>query len=436
MDSKRTCDRYYIGSLVQESDDGHLSLRQNPIEDGDEDSDGKCKDCLAYKEALDQHIKDFDAARKSGKTFRKDPPGMRLHPHKGKGVFAVGKAEVSAYDLSDYDVIIVAFSGGKDSLACLLHLLDLGVSRDRIELWHHCVDGWTSEEHPDSERRDFADWPITPAYCKQIAEHFRIPLYFSWVSGGFEAEMLLDDEAPAPTYFETDLGTEVRYPLAKTRRRRQMFPQKSSTLADGTRWCTPLLKIDVGKKALTHSKRLQGKNVLFLSGERAQESTGRAFYPEIQAHTADLRYATRSAIRHIDHWRPVHAWDESDVWAIIKKYGIVPHPCYQLGFGRCSCAICIFGNPNQFASFAVVMPARFTKLVRYEKKFGVKIDRDLALPDYVKKGAPYRPILEPAFARVVDLLRSEEWPSGAPIAVPPKDWRQPAGAFGESDGPT
>src|SRR6185437_14385284 len=34
-----------------------------------------------------------------------------------------------------YDTIIVAFSGGKDSMALLLLLLHLGVPRERIELW-------------------------------------------------------------------------------------------------------------------------------------------------------------------------------------------------------------------------------------------------------------------------------------------------------------
>jgi tRNA(Ile)-lysidine synthase TilS/MesJ len=48
---------------------------------------------------------------------------------------------VSSPDLNSYDVIVVAFSGGKDSIACVLHLLELGGPRERIELWHHDVDG-------------------------------------------------------------------------------------------------------------------------------------------------------------------------------------------------------------------------------------------------------------------------------------------------------
>ncbi len=38
-------------------------------------------------------------------------------------------------DLASYDKIIVYFSGGKDSLACLLLLLVLGVDPTKIELW-------------------------------------------------------------------------------------------------------------------------------------------------------------------------------------------------------------------------------------------------------------------------------------------------------------
>ena len=39
-------------------------------------------------------------------------------------------------DLSTYDRILVAFSGGKDSICCLLRLLELGVPRSKIEQLH------------------------------------------------------------------------------------------------------------------------------------------------------------------------------------------------------------------------------------------------------------------------------------------------------------
>jgi hypothetical protein len=35
----------------------------------------------------------------------------------------------------------VAFSGGKDSVAAVLDLKERGVAMERVELWHHEVDG-------------------------------------------------------------------------------------------------------------------------------------------------------------------------------------------------------------------------------------------------------------------------------------------------------
>ena len=35
--------------------------------------------------------------------------------------------------LNEYDKIIIAFSGGKDSTACLLDLLESGISKNKID---------------------------------------------------------------------------------------------------------------------------------------------------------------------------------------------------------------------------------------------------------------------------------------------------------------
>ncbi len=76
-----------------------------------------------------------------------------------------------------YDKYIVAFSGGKDSTALVLHLLDLGIAKDKIELWHHDIDGGNGDH--------FMDWPITKAYCQSFADALGIQIYFSWKVGGF-----------------------------------------------------------------------------------------------------------------------------------------------------------------------------------------------------------------------------------------------------------
>ncbi len=87
-------------------------------------------------------------------------------------------------DLGAYRRFVVAFSGGKDSLAALLHLLNLGAPAHAIELHHHDVDG---------QGPTFMDWPCTPGYVHAIAKHLGIALYVSWREGGFARELARDD---------------------------------------------------------------------------------------------------------------------------------------------------------------------------------------------------------------------------------------------------
>jgi hypothetical protein len=96
--------------------------------------------------------------------------------------------------LYDYDYYIVAFSGGKDSTACILHLFELGINREKIELWHHLIDG--------EEGSSLMDWPVTKDYCNKFAKAFDLPLYYSWKTGGFEGEMLRDNQPTSTTRFE------------------------------------------------------------------------------------------------------------------------------------------------------------------------------------------------------------------------------------------
>ncbi len=138
-----------------------------------------------------------------------------------------------ATDLAGYDRILVAFSGGKDSLACLLHLLELGFDPARIELHHHDVDGGTP----------FMDWPCTLGYGRAIAARFGVPLYRSWRDGGFLAELNRDGVPTAPVFFERPDGTVGRAGGQGPPGVRGRYPQVSADLR--VRWCSPVLKIDV-----------------------------------------------------------------------------------------------------------------------------------------------------------------------------------------------
>jgi len=325
-----------------------------------------------------------------------------------------GEEEVTP-DLATYDTIIVGMSGGKDSLACILHLLDCGVPREKIELWHHLVDG--------REGSRLMDWPITDDYCRKFAEHFGLKLYFSWREGGFEREMLRDNTPTACTWFETPTGVMKAGGTRGKPGTRRRFPQVSADLS--VRWCSAYLKIDIASCAIRNDLRFANSKTLVVTGERAEESPARARYKAFEPDRADLRNGR--AKRHVDHWRPVHKWTEQAIWDIIRKYRVNPHPAYHLGFGRTSCLSCIFGSKDQWATVQRIAPEHFERIARYEEEFGVTINRNKSVRELAAAGCAY-PVED---EKLRALAMSREYTD--PIIV--KNWTLPAGAFGESTGP-
>lgn len=318
-------------------------------------------------------------------------------------------------DLQSYDKVLIGFSGGKDSIAAVLAVLENGVPPEKIELHHHDIDG-------DGET--FMDWPITKDYCRKFAQALGIPIYFSWRQGGFEREMLRDNQRTAPVVFEKPDGTTGKSggehgPLG-TRRK---FPQQSASLT--TRWCSGSLKVDVMAASIRNQERFNGKKTLVITGERAEESSNRARYKTFEPHRSN------SLNRTVDQYRPVHGWSEQQVWDVMREHGVVPHPSYQLGYGRLSCRHCIFANQNQIATNHALYPESTAKVANHEREFGVTIHRKKDLLTRASEGKPYQAALENK--EMARLGESTVW--DVPIIIPKSQWKLPAGAFGEKDGP-
>lgn len=270
----------------------------------------------------------------------------------------------------NYDYYIVSFSGGKDSLACVLHLIDTGIPRDRIELWHQCVDGLDTREN-------LFDWACTEDYCRKVAAYLGVRIKYQGRNYGIYGEIMRENRRSYHIVYEDDSGELITLPNDRSKiNTRLKFPAKQADLRK--RWCSGYVKIDVAKRALNHEEKYIGKRILFITGERREESAQRARYNEHEDHPCHSKKKT------VHHWRPVIDWKEQEVWKIIQRYGIVPHPAYELGFPRLSCCCCIFFSPIHWYLFKVYCPNKWKRLVRLEVALNFTINNKKTLPDTVR----------------------------------------------------
>jgi 3'-phosphoadenosine 5'-phosphosulfate sulfotransferase (PAPS reductase)/FAD synthetase len=344
--------------------------------------------------------------------------------------------EIKLLPLDKYDHIIVSFSGGKDSVAAVLYLLELGVPPERIELWHQCVDG-----RPGTDERMW-DWPCTESYCESFAKAFGMRLLFQWKEGGFLGEMTKLDRPTAPAAFQLLDGSIMTAGGEGKPGTRLTFPAMSADLM--TRWCSAYLKIDVAKKVFTNDPRFADARSLIITGERRQESGNRSRY----ASATDYG-STRK--RTVHQWRAILPWFEQDVWEIMERYRVRPHPAYFLGWSRVSCLPCIFGDPNQWATISEITPKLLKRLAGLEDKFYIAareipdhpfahdpnfngfLRRGESLPEAAARGQSY-PI--PYGSKYLKLGLNEHLPEGYALLDRDEKWETPMGAFGHSGGPT
>lgn len=384
--------------------------------------------------------------------------------------------------LEEYDLIAVLLSGGKDSVACYYKLRELGVPKEKIEFWHHDIDGG----HPSRRM----DWRCTQNYVKALADAEGIALRPSWRVNGFFGELYRIGASEPVEWMEPDTGeikqcrlspnyikcqeikrqaTEDMEEQLKQLGYRMKFPAKTGDLS--RRWCSAYLKIMVadsvmsnldmlgeleqlgGKrhkfpaKSGTHQGRWCSGNlkaavqdsvtanlektrsnvkVLVVSGERRGESTGRSKYNEMEIHRTN---ATTRAKRLVHQWRPVIDYSEKDVWEVLKRHKVNPHPCYRAGWNRCSCAMCIFSTPSLFAGIRELYPEDYELLKQDEQILGFTLDNKCDLDAFVgdAKSCIYRGDV----AAIRSLITGE---FGVDDIYVTGVWMYPAGAFHGAEG--
>lgn len=386
--------------------------------------------------------------------------------------------------LEEYDLIIVLFSGGKDSTACYYKLLELGVPKEKIELWHHDIDGG----HPSRRM----DWRCTQNYVRSFAEVEEVTLRISYRVNGFFGELYRIGASEPIEWIDPDTGEIMRCKPSQNYQKclelkkqcmedmeeklkkyghRMKFPAKSGDLS--RRWCSAYLKIAVADSVISNLDRLEqlgelgGKRmkfpakggthqgrwcsgslkaavqdsvtsnlektranvkVLVVSGERRGESSGRAMYNEMEIHRTN---AEKKAHRIVHQWRSVIDYSEKDIWEVLKRHHSNPHPCYRAGWNRCSCAQCIFSTPKLFAGIKELYPEEYAALRQDEIILGFTLDNKCDLDTFVGDA---QSCVYHGDARAIHNLITGEFTVDD---VYVKDgWKYPAGAFhGVEGGP-
>jgi 3'-phosphoadenosine 5'-phosphosulfate sulfotransferase (PAPS reductase)/FAD synthetase len=330
----------------------------------------------------------------------------------------IGQIKSGDPDVRQFDKIIVHFSGGKDSVAALLYMIEIvrACGRDPsrvIECWHASVDGSPFAKG----RRHVFDWPITEEYCISLCNHLKIPLLFLWREQGIASGMFAKKgQTNTPICFE-DPGPRGPRPTRPVNASRPPYGKpecldpvrpkefhrlrwpKARTITLG-RFCSAYVKKEPSEASFkAQDYRFNGQRVLMVTGERREESTNRAGYTEREwdfgsghgkvpgdrSAAGDVLYPEP---RYVELWKPVLDWCEIEVWAAIAKYCLTPHPAYLLGFGRLSCCMCIFSSRSQLETIRSTSPEG----AQFFRRF-VRMEKDLKAAQARTKAKDWRPML-------------------------------------------
>jgi 3'-phosphoadenosine 5'-phosphosulfate sulfotransferase (PAPS reductase)/FAD synthetase len=262
-------------------------------------------------------------------------------------------------DLTDYDVILVASSGGKDSQAMLDYVAELaaeaGVS-DRVTVLHN-----------DLGR---VEWEDTAELAQEQAEHY-----------GFRFEMR------HRTQIMADRREERQDLLEQIKARHEKLRAKGDTTTPAwpssqARYCTSDQKRGPARKLIT---ALVGElnldrqaRVLYCLGLRAQESSGRAKKPVLE-----VDQAASSGVREVTTWHPILDWTVDQVWDRIKASGVRYHWAYDKGMKRLSCSFCILATREDLVCAARLRPEMAAEYAALEAEMGHTFKADLSMAEVI-----------------------------------------------------
>lgn len=206
--------------------------------------------------------------------------------------------------------VLCSVSGGKDSMAMALHLIERGVEFTPVFM----DTGW---EHPD-----------VYTYLSDVVEPIVGPI-----------TRLCGDRA-----------------MVELIRHKAMFPSQK------IRFCTVELKVKPIRNLCVETFLSTGERPINTVGIRRAESRKRAKMDEWD----EQDEATI--------WRPIIAWTEQDVIDIHTKHSVPPNPLYLRGASRVGCWPCIYARKREVKLIADTDPERITLIRELEDEITIAAD--------------------------------------------------------------
>lgn len=221
----------------------------------------------------------------------------------------------------------VGVSGGKDSAAVLLYMVHRsGIPLSKIVASFCDI----TNDH---------EWTIAHVQLLSEKVHPIETVYPDW------GDLVTEREGERLTYFDLALHKH-RFPGTKTR------------------FCTEFLKIYATQRRI-RQLRLMGKNVIAVSGVRADESDDRKNLPAWDFSGNLLCW----------QWRPLIAWTLKDVLDIHREHGIPLNPLYAIGAQRVGCWPCIMSRKAEIRTIALQFPERIDQIRKMEQEFVTRYGR-------------------------------------------------------------
>jgi 3'-phosphoadenosine 5'-phosphosulfate sulfotransferase (PAPS reductase)/FAD synthetase len=117
----------------------------------------------------------------------------------------------------------------------------------------------------------------------------------------------------------------------------------------------------------------RGEDIISWQGVRADESLARRDLPMNECKSVDKETGAE-----LWNFRPIIQWTVEDVFAMHRKYDVLPNPLYSQGMGRVGCMPCIHARKDELLEISKRFPEVIDRLEAWEKLVNMANSRKIA----------------------------------------------------------